>query len=131
MKFTVDKRGDVKATPTKKAATIKSHYLSMNASAKVTVPAGPSGVAIDAENKRLVSFSQLDGSLSIVGLDDFGKKDAAQPITIKLMRSNGLTEQASAGRRLFFSGGDQRISKDGRACSSCHPDGRDDGLVRS
>lgn len=130
MKFTVDKRGDVKAAPTKKPATIKSHYLSMSESAKVTVPSGPTGVAMDAENKRLVSFSQLDGSLSIVGLDDFAKKDA-QPVTIKLMRSNGLTEQAQAGRKLFFSGGDQRISKDGRACSSCHPDGRDDGLVWS
>ena len=130
MKFTIDKRGDVKAAPTKKPATVKSHYMSMSASAKITVPAGPSGVALDAENKRLVSFSQIDGSLSIVGLDDFGKKDA-QPVTIKLMRSNGLTEQAQAGRKLFFSGGDQRISKDGRACSSCHPDGRDDGLVWS
>jgi DNA-binding beta-propeller fold protein YncE/mono/diheme cytochrome c family protein len=130
LKFTVDKRGDVKAAPTKKAATIKSHYMSMSASAKITVPAGPSGVALDAENKRLVAFSQLDGALSIVGLADFGKKDA-QPVTIKLMRSSGLTEQASAGRKLFFSGGDPRISKDGRACSSCHPDGRDDGLVWS
>jgi DNA-binding beta-propeller fold protein YncE len=128
MKFTVDKRGDVKAAPTKKPATVKSHYMSMNASAKVAVPSGPTGVAMDAENKRLVSFSQIDGSLSIVGLDDFGKKDAT---TIKLMRSSGLTEQATAGRKLFFSGGDQRISKDGRACSSCHPDGRDDGLVWS
>jgi DNA-binding beta-propeller fold protein YncE len=124
LKFTIDKRGDVKA----KVATVKSHYMSMNAQAKVAVPSGPSGVAFDAENKRLVSFSQLDGSLAIVGLDDFGKKEAT---TIKLMRSNGLTEQASAGRKLFFSGGDQRISKDGRACSSCHPDGRDDGLVWS
>jgi cytochrome c peroxidase len=30
---------------------------------------------------------------------------------------------------LFHSTGDTRISKDGRACASCHPDGRDDGLV--
>src|SRR5207247_1867432 len=33
------------------------------------------------------------------------------------------------GRRLFFSSGDHRVSADGRACASCHPDGRDDGLV--
>jgi cytochrome c peroxidase len=92
-------------------------------------------VAIDAENKRLVSFSQLDGALSLVGLDAFagGSKDAGAPVTetIKLLRSSGLTEAATMGRRLFVSGGDPRIAKDGRACSSCHPDGRDDGLVWS
>jgi DNA-binding beta-propeller fold protein YncE/mono/diheme cytochrome c family protein len=127
LKFTVDKRGDVKA----KVATTKGHYFSMAAASKVGVASGPTGVALDEEDKRLVSFSQLDGALSIVDLDAFGAKKDAQPTTIKLLRSSGLTEQASAGRKLFFSGGDQRISKDGRACSSCHPDGRDDGLVWS
>jgi cytochrome c peroxidase len=33
------------------------------------------------------------------------------------------------GRILFHSVGDTRISHDGRACASCHPDGRDDGLT--
>src|SRR5262249_43491334 len=33
------------------------------------------------------------------------------------------------GRVLFHSVGDPRVSKDGRACASCHPDGRDDSLV--
>ncbi|MGH7293439.1 MAG: hypothetical protein ACRELB_00830, partial [Polyangiaceae bacterium] len=33
------------------------------------------------------------------------------------------------GRVLFHRSGDTRISSDGRACASCHPDGRDDGLT--
>ena len=33
------------------------------------------------------------------------------------------------GRALFHGTGDARIARDGRACASCHPDGRDDGLV--
>jgi mono/diheme cytochrome c family protein len=33
------------------------------------------------------------------------------------------------GRKLFHASGDTRISKDGRACASCHPDGRDDALT--
>jgi cytochrome c peroxidase len=33
------------------------------------------------------------------------------------------------GRLLFHAVGDARISHDGRACASCHPDGRDDALT--
>src|SRR4029453_352811 len=40
-----------------------------------------------------------------------------------------LHEEVALGRRLFHAVGDPRVSADGRACASCHPDGRDDGLV--
>ena len=40
-----------------------------------------------------------------------------------------LSSEVALGRRLFHAAGDPRISGDGRACASCHPDGRDDGLV--
>ena len=131
--FSVDKNGNVqsKVARPKMAAAQKVTYLAMGSVGRVPVAAGPTGVALDPEDKELVTFSQLDGAVSIVPLDAFTSKDAAAPTTIKLLRSSGLTEQASNGRKLFFSGGDQRISKDGRACSSCHPDGRDDGLVWS
>ncbi len=33
------------------------------------------------------------------------------------------------GRKLFHAASDDRISADGRACASCHPDGRDDSLT--
>ncbi len=33
------------------------------------------------------------------------------------------------GRLLFHAAGDNRIAKDGRACASCHPDGRDDAIT--
>jgi mono/diheme cytochrome c family protein len=42
-----------------------------------------------------------------------------------------FAEDVTLGRRLFHKGGDAKIAKDGRACASCHPDGRDDGLVWS
>jgi cytochrome c peroxidase len=35
------------------------------------------------------------------------------------------------GRIAFSRAGDKRIAEDGRACASCHPDGRDDGLTWS
>jgi cytochrome c peroxidase len=33
------------------------------------------------------------------------------------------------GRVLFHASGDSRIALDGRACASCHPDGRDDAIT--
>ena len=38
-----------------------------------------------------------------------------------------LSNEYALGRILYHSTSDSRISKDGRACASCHPDGRDDG----
>jgi cytochrome c peroxidase len=35
------------------------------------------------------------------------------------------------GRRLFHAAGDAKIAGDGRACASCHPDGREDALTWS
>ncbi len=35
------------------------------------------------------------------------------------------------GRTLFHTTDDARVSSDGRACASCHPDGRDDALTWS
>src|SRR6185312_14051808 len=35
------------------------------------------------------------------------------------------------GRALFHTTDDPRISRDGRACASCHPEGREDSLTWS
>jgi cytochrome c peroxidase len=43
-------------------------------------------------------------------------------------QSEGITANVALGRRLFHQVGDGRISADGRACASCHPDGREDAL---
>jgi cytochrome c peroxidase len=48
----------------------------------------------------------------------------------KLPAQSPLLPKVDRGRRLFHTS-DSRISEDGRACASCHPDGRDDGLVWS
>ncbi len=44
-------------------------------------------------------------------------------------RSITTTSPRARGRSLFFATADARISGDGRACASCHPDGRDDALT--
>ena len=114
--FPIDK-GTLAATPT----------------LSVRVASGPNGVAVDPDAQRAVAFSQFDGVLTVfstvaqVGTTDPGPEKSE----IRLTRPGSLSELAAEGRKLFHSGGDPRIAADGRACASCHPDGRDDGLVWS
>ncbi len=104
VRFDVNKDGVVKAVPVKGPSTVKNYYLSMNETAKVALPSGPSGIALDADDSRLVSFSQIDGSVSLTPLDAFKKDSTAKTDTIKLLRSSGLSELASKGRKIFFLG---------------------------
>ena len=76
---------------------------------------------------RLVVWSQFAHALSIVAL-----KDGASRIAAAATRpSDDKAVELARGRALFHATFDARISKDGRACASCHPDGREDGLTWS
>ena len=91
------------------------------------VAAGPTGVAVDHGAGRAVVWSQFDREVSVV--DTTG---ASPPVRLALARqSAGVTANVALGRRLFHQVGDSRISADGRACASCHPDGREDALTWS
>jgi DNA-binding beta-propeller fold protein YncE len=91
------------------------------------VAAGPTGVAIDHGAGRAVVWSQFDREVSVV--DATG---TAEPVRLALARkASGITSNVALGRRLFHQVGDPRISSDGRACASCHPDGREDALTWS
>ncbi|MBX3197943.1 MAG: hypothetical protein KF894_07335 [Labilithrix sp.] len=98
------------------------------------VGSGPSGVAVDVDAHRAVVWSQFDRTLSTFDIgerelvDDKAKlhevqKVAAAPLPVKLPAEYAL------GRILFHAAGDARIAADGRACASCHPDGRDDAIT--
>jgi mono/diheme cytochrome c family protein len=93
------------------------------------LPAGPTGVAIDDRGERAVVWSQFDGQLSVVALG------GEAPIHRVAAAAPGGRPTIAAGeawgRRLFHVVGDRRISGDGRACASCHPDGREDALTWS
>ncbi len=100
---------------------------------RLPVASGPTGVAIDPEAKELAVFSSFDGVLTLAPTVFASGKDAGLPekTEIKLVRKSSLSEDQLEGRRLFHDAGDPRIAADGRSCSSCHPDGRDDGLTWS
>jgi cytochrome c peroxidase len=91
------------------------------------VASGPTGVAVDHVRHRAVVWSQFDREVAIVPIEG----DAAPARLAVARHADGLSANVALGRKLFHQTGDTRISSDGRACASCHPDGREDALTWS
>ena len=89
---------------------------------RYAVGAGPKGVDVDPALDVAVVWSQLSHEIAVVSL-------GSGVVERRTASADPLPRDVSAGRRLFFSELDRRISRDGRACGACHPEGRDDGLV--
>lgn len=93
------------------------------------VPAGPVGVAVNDEEAIAVVWSQFDRQLAVVDLASASETVDVIPAPKPLDTS--VTATVAWGRKLFHQTDDTRISRDGRACASCHPDGREDALTWS
>jgi DNA-binding beta-propeller fold protein YncE/mono/diheme cytochrome c family protein len=103
-----------------------------------SVAAGPSGIAVDSANERAVVWSQFERTLDVLPLggpalvDEKGPDKVAAVVRIPAApAAHPIPVSIALGRALFHMSGDERISHDGRACASCHPDGRDDALTWS
>lgn len=83
---------------------------------------GPSGIDVDPRTNIAVVWNQHSHDLAVVSLGS-GDVDTI-PVA-----SDPVREDIAQGRNLFHAEQDRRISRDGRACASCHPEGRDDGIV--
>jgi DNA-binding beta-propeller fold protein YncE len=90
------------------------------------VPPGPEGIAVDEASGRAVVFSQMGGAVTVIDLDHADKAQAK--IALDYHPDTALAD-AARGRLLFYRTDDTRISNDGVACSSCHIDGREDGIT--
>jgi hypothetical protein len=110
------------------------------ASLRWMVGAGSSGIAVDAAKRRALVWSQFDRALSFLDLRGLTRaplaaSDAATspPSSLELPPRPGhaVPDLVALGRLMFHRVGDHHIALDGRACASCHPDGRDDALVWS
>lgn len=88
------------------------------------LPAGPTGLVLSEDSKVLWAWSAFDRAVSKIELE------SGQITPLALWRRAGKQRDArwERGRRLFHSTKDSRISL-GRACATCHPEGRDDGLL--
>lgn len=98
------------------------------------VAAGPSGIVVDDTERRAVVWSQFDRTVNVIRLTSAGgvgdaTDDDVRKIEIPSDPERQLSVEQLLGRSLFHSTNDARIARDGRACASCHPDGREDGLV--
>jgi DNA-binding beta-propeller fold protein YncE/mono/diheme cytochrome c family protein len=93
--------------------------------ASFRVPAGPTGIALDEQRGRAVVFSQFASALTVVSIADGKTREISVPAILSRMPAAQLLR----GRALFHATNDGRISGDGRACASCHPDGRDDAIT--
>ena len=81
---------------------------------------GPKGV--DVAGSVAAVWSQLSHEIAVVSL-------GSGSVERLVLAKETLPPDLAAGRRLFFTERDGRISRDGRACGACHPEGRDDGLT--
>jgi len=91
------------------------------------VPEGPTGVALDDARHQLVTYSSIAGAVGFVDLGTGRTTELPLP-----MRADAtLSAIERRGRHLFTTTRDARVSMDNRACESCHPDGRDDGMTWS
>lgn len=107
---------------------------------RIDVPLGPTGLAIDVARRRLVVWSQFSAGLAVL---DLPTRASAQPTveapfeeprfvaeSVELDRHRPVPAAVRRGRAIFHEAGPKRrIAFDGRACASCHPDGRDDAIT--
>ncbi len=92
----------------------------------VPIPGGPIAVSVDPSGRLGVVWSAFSREVSVLTLE-------REP-TIAAHTALGRTsppDDVARGRLLFNTNFDRRVSFDGRACASCHPDARDDGLAWS
>lgn len=93
----------------------------------VRVGAKPTGIAVAGDLKRAWVHNALDYSVSVVEHVD----GRLQEVAVIPFDRSPLPAAVERGRRLFFSAVDPRLTEPtfgGVSCSSCHPDGRADGL---
>jgi len=86
----------------------------------------PTGVAVDVARGKVVAFSTFTRKVSELTIADGAGVEMDLPLG---SGRESVPSVVAEGRRLFHGSGDARISQNGRACASCHVDGREDGLV--
>jgi cytochrome c peroxidase len=97
---------------------------------------GPTAVAYDPKHRQALVWSQFDHAITFVAfptgsLEDRLVADKDRTTQLRLARAAAIMQggEIELGRVLYHTTGDRRISREGLACASCHPDGHDDALT--
>jgi len=90
---------------------------------------GITGLVPSSDGERLWVLAEADRELLEYDLTD--RVNSPLPTRrFVAIADEPFTEQQLRGLQIFHDAADTRLAKDGYiACASCHPDGRDDGLV--
>ncbi|MCP3138973.1 c-type cytochrome [Pyxidicoccus xibeiensis] len=98
----------------------------------VRVGSGPTGIAMTRDGRKAYVYNAFDHTVTTLVSDGSGSVANVRAEGLPLPLAGDVLEpQAVAGRKLFFSALDTRMTSAavGTSCASCHPDGRDDGHV--
>ncbi len=91
----------------------------------VSVGAGPTGIALTKSGETAWVYNSLDHSFSrIESVNGILRETKSIPVG-----QDTLSPDAVAGRKLFFSTTDSRMTTLGLSCGTCHMEGREDGHV--
>lgn len=93
----------------------------------------PQDLALDAPRGRLAVYNFLSRSVSYYDVSSLlaGTSNAVTELAeVTTVATEALDPLILSGKRIFFNGADERMSRDGYiSCASCHMDGDGDGQV--
>ncbi|RKG94900.1 c-type cytochrome [Corallococcus carmarthensis] len=95
------------------------------------VGAGPNGIALTRDGRKAYVYNAFDHTVSTLVASGDARGDLHEEGERLVIAGDTLSPMAVAGRRLFFSAVDERMTSPSVAvsCASCHLEGREDGHV--
>ncbi|RYZ37337.1 MAG: c-type cytochrome [Myxococcaceae bacterium] len=98
----------------------------------VSVGAGPNGIAVTRDGRKAYVYNAFDHSLStLVSTGEDRESIVHEEGQRLVLAGDVLSPMAAAGRRLFFTATDPKMTSPlvAVSCASCHLEGREDGHV--
>ena len=91
--------------------------------------AAPQALVVSPDGGTLYVWLWLDRRVKAYALGDAGSA-ATLVADVEVLDAEPLDAEVLRGKRLFWSASDRRMARSGYiSCASCHPDGREDGIV--
>ena len=108
--------------------------FSVNGSSMQTIhmldaPDGARGMAVSADGQSAYVVASFARTVAKYDLDKSHGMLARKPRTVKRFGAELLDEKMLLGRKVFHDGQNKRMSTNGLACATCHPDGLRDNNV--
>lgn len=98
----------------------------------VPIGARPTGLALSGDQGAIYVHAAFDYTVAVVRAVDSGASRRLEVVQRFAYARSPLPAAVERGRRLFYSAVDERMTRaelGGVSCSSCHPEGRTDGLT--